>query len=131
MLKNFTKYAGIVQTLIGLASQFIPSIGGMLGAQAAGGNIFNILSGAALSYLGFKGSDSAQRTGAQAIGGLNGLGRPFGFYQSRNAWRTWAALEFRSGIEYHQSAHRRLGTLCWFHEETGGRNCALSRPVEL
>lgn len=79
MLKNFTKYAGIVQTLIGLASQFIPSIGGMLGAQAAGGNIFNILSGAALSYLGFKGSDSAQRTGAQAIGGLNGLVGLLGF----------------------------------------------------
>jgi hypothetical protein len=79
MLKNFTKYAGVVQTLIGLGSQFVPSIGPMLGAEATGGNIFNILSGAALSYLGFKGSDSAQRTGAQAIGGLNGLVGLLGF----------------------------------------------------
>jgi hypothetical protein len=79
MLQNFTRYAGIVQTLIGLLSQFVPSIGSMLGAQAAGGNIFNILSGAALSYLGFKGSESGQRTGAQVVGGLNGLVGLLGF----------------------------------------------------
>jgi hypothetical protein len=79
MLQNFTRYAGIVQTLIGLLSQFVPSIGSMLDAQAAGGNIFNILSGAALSYLGFKGSESGQRTGAQVVGGLNGLVGLLGF----------------------------------------------------
>jgi hypothetical protein len=74
MLQNFTKYAGIVQTLIGLLGQFAPSLlGSLMGAQAAGGNIFNILSGAALSYLGFKGAPNAQRTGAQVVGGLNGL----------------------------------------------------------
>ncbi len=74
MLKNFTKYAGIVQTLIGLLGQFAPNLlGSLMGAQATGGNVFNILSGAALGYLGFKGTESAQRTGAQVIGGLNGL----------------------------------------------------------
>jgi len=74
MLQNFTRYAGLVQTVIGLLSQFFgPSIGAMLGAQATGGNVFNILSGAALSYLGFKGTENTQRTGAQVIGGLNGL----------------------------------------------------------
>lgn len=74
MLQNFTKYAGIVQTLIGLLGQFAPSLlGSLMGAQGAGGNIFNILSGAALSYLGFKGTPNTQRTGAQVVGGLNGL----------------------------------------------------------
>ncbi len=74
MLQNFTKYAGIVQTLIGLLGQFAPSLlGSLMGAQGTGGNIFNILSGAALSYLGFKGAPNAQRTGAQVVGGLNGL----------------------------------------------------------
>jgi hypothetical protein len=74
MLQNFTKYAGIIQTLIGLLGQFAPSLlGSLMGAQATGGNIFNILSGAALSYLGFKGAPNAQRTGAQVVGGLNGL----------------------------------------------------------
>jgi hypothetical protein len=74
MLKNFTKYAGVVQALIGLLGQFAPNLlGSLMGTQAAGGNIFNILSGAALSYLGFKGSEGTQRTGAQVVGGLNGL----------------------------------------------------------
>jgi hypothetical protein len=79
MLQNFLRYAGGGQAILGLLSQFIPSLGSMLGAQAATGNILgdgnliNILSGAVMSYLGMKGSESAQRTGAQALGGLNGL----------------------------------------------------------
>jgi hypothetical protein len=74
MLQNFTKYAGIVQTLIGLLGQFAPGLlGALMGTQATGGNVFNILSGAALSYLGFKGTQNTQRTGAQVVGGLNGL----------------------------------------------------------
>jgi len=78
---NLSRYAGLAQAGIGVLSQFVPSIGTALGAAATtgasniigGGNLVNILSGAALSYLGLKGSDSAQRTGAQALGGLNGL----------------------------------------------------------
>ncbi|MCG3120750.1 MAG: hypothetical protein ALAOOOJD_03590 [bacterium] len=79
MLQNFLRYAGGGQAILGVLSQFIPSLGTMLGAAATtggvlgGGNLINILSGAALSYLGLKGSDSAQRTGAQTLGGLNGL----------------------------------------------------------
>lgn len=81
MLQNFTKYAGLVQMIIGLLGQFAPGITSMLGAAAGtgagdilgGGNLINVLSGAALSYLGFKGTESAQRTGAQTLGGLNGL----------------------------------------------------------
>ncbi|MGH7496760.1 MAG: hypothetical protein ACREOO_30785 [bacterium] len=72
MAQMFSKYAGLVQLALGLLGQFVPQIGGMMNA-GSGGNIFNMLSGAALSYLGFKGSAPAQRTGAQVIGGLNGL----------------------------------------------------------
>lgn len=32
-----------------------------------------MLSGAALSYLGFKGTENAQRMGAKGLGGLNAL----------------------------------------------------------
>ncbi|MDZ7268490.1 MAG: hypothetical protein ONB48_12210 [candidate division KSB1 bacterium] len=81
MLQNFTKYAGLVQTAIGLLGQFVPDVASMLGAAETagagnilgGGNLFNVVSGAILSYLGFKGTESAQRTGAQVLGGLNGL----------------------------------------------------------
>ncbi|MCK6619083.1 MAG: hypothetical protein L6Q94_01115 [Calditrichia bacterium] len=76
MLQNFTKYAGLAQTAIGLLGQFAPGIGPALGGAmgtATGGNVFNMLSGAALSYLGFKGTESNQRTGALGIGGLNAI----------------------------------------------------------
>jgi hypothetical protein len=73
MLQTFSRYAGVAQTAIGLLGQFAPGLGSMMGAQATGGNVFNVLSGAALSYLGFKGTESNQRVGAQAIGGSNGI----------------------------------------------------------
>lgn len=79
MLQNFTKYAGLVQMAIGLLGQFVPGVGSLLGATAGagdilgGGNLFNVISGAALSYLGFKGTESTQRAGAQVLGGLNGV----------------------------------------------------------
>src|SRR5262245_8364534 len=72
MAQMFSKYAGVIQLALGLLGQFVPQIGGMLGS-GSGGNVFNMLSGAALSYLGFKGSAPAQRTGAQVLGGLNGI----------------------------------------------------------
>jgi len=77
MLQNFLKIGGGAQAVVGLLGQFVPAVGSMLNSQemgaATGGNVFNILSGAALSYLGLKGSDSGQRMGAQVIGGLNGV----------------------------------------------------------
>ena len=73
MIQKFLRIAGVGQTGIGLLSQFVPSIGSILGTQAASGNIFNIVSGAALGFLGLKGSASGQRAGALGIGGLNGL----------------------------------------------------------
>jgi hypothetical protein len=72
MAQTFSKYAGIIQVLMGALSQFVPGIGTMLGS-AQGGNILNIIMGLVLSYFGFKGSDSQQRMGAQVVGGLSGL----------------------------------------------------------
>jgi hypothetical protein len=67
----FAKIAGIVQALLGVAGAAAPSaLGGLFGAQM-GGSSFNILSGAVLSYLGFKGSPANQQLGAQALGAVN------------------------------------------------------------
>jgi hypothetical protein len=70
MLQSFTKYAGIAQTLIGIlgATGFSPALG-----AGTGGSVFNVLSGAALSYLGFKGTPSQQKTGALGIGAANAI----------------------------------------------------------
>jgi hypothetical protein len=72
MVQTFSKVAGIVQLVLGLVGQFAPGIASTLGT-GTGGNIFNIISGGVLSYLGMKGTAGGQRTGAQVMGGLNGL----------------------------------------------------------
>lgn len=83
MAQTFAKYAGIIQTLVGVAGKFAPdSIKNLLmsakDAAAAGGgiggsSIVSIVIGLVLSYFGFKGSDSQQRMGAQVGGGLSAL----------------------------------------------------------
>lgn len=72
MLQAFTKYAGIAQTALGVLGAAAPGVSAAVGT-ATGGNIFNILSGAALSYLGFKGTGGQQQTGSLVVGGLNAL----------------------------------------------------------
>ena len=72
MLQMFSKYAGIIQGVLGAVGTASPDIGATLGA-AGGGSIFNLISGAVLSYLGFKGTDAQQRLGALGVGGLNGI----------------------------------------------------------
>ena len=72
MVQNFSRIAGVVQAVLGVLGTAIPDLSAVLGTQL-GGNIFNIISGAALSYLGFKGTEANQRTGAQVLGGLNGV----------------------------------------------------------
>jgi hypothetical protein len=72
MLQTFSKYAGIIQAVLGAAGTASPNIAATLGA-AGGGSIFNLISGAVLGYLGFKGNESQQRTGAIGVGGLNAV----------------------------------------------------------
>lgn len=72
MLKSFSKIGGMIQGILGAVGTAAPDVLSGMGT-GGGGNIFNLLSGAALSYLGFKGTDSQQRTGALGIGGLNAI----------------------------------------------------------
>jgi hypothetical protein len=70
MLQAFSKYGGVIQGLLGAVGTAAPGVLASTGI-AQGGSVFNLLSGAALSYLGFKGTASQQQTGALGIGGLN------------------------------------------------------------
>ena len=72
MLSAFSKYAGVIQAVLGAIGTAAPSAVPALGASQ-GGSIFNLISGLALSYLGFKGPETQQRVGALGIGGLNAL----------------------------------------------------------
>jgi hypothetical protein len=72
MLQTFSKYAGIIQAILGAAGTVAPGLGATLGT-ATGGSLFNLISGAVLSYLGYKGTEPQQKTGALGIGGLNAL----------------------------------------------------------
>ena len=70
MLQSFLKVGGPLQALLGLASSAAPGLAGTLGT---GGSVFNILSGGALSYLGFGANPALQAQGAKIVGGLNVL----------------------------------------------------------
>jgi hypothetical protein len=72
MVDIFTKYAGLAQTAIGVLGAASPDVASALGT-GTGANGLNVLSGLALSYLGFKGSAAHQRTGALSIGTLNAI----------------------------------------------------------
>lgn len=72
MLQAFTRIAGPLQALLGAAGAAAPAAAGALGT-GTGGSVINLLSGAALSYLGFKGSPGAQRSGALVLGIVNTL----------------------------------------------------------
>ena len=72
MLQTFTKYAGIIQAVLGAAGTVSPDLAATLGTSG-GSSIFNLISGAVLGYLGMKGTETQQRAGALGIGGLNGI----------------------------------------------------------
>jgi hypothetical protein len=72
MLNAFSKYGGVIQTVLGLVGTAAPSVVPALGASQ-GGSIFNLISGVVLSYLGFKGPENQQRIGAIGLGGLNAV----------------------------------------------------------
>ena len=70
MVGGFAKIAGPLQAVLGLLTAASAQAAAAVGA-GAGASGFNVLSGATLSVLGFKGTDSALRSGAQVLGGLN------------------------------------------------------------
>ena len=72
MLQTFSKYAGVIQAILGAVGTASPDLASTLGA-VGGNSIFNLISGAVLGYLGFKGNESQQKAGALGVGGLNAL----------------------------------------------------------
>jgi hypothetical protein len=72
MLQTFLKYVGPIQALLGVGGAAVPALAGALGT-GTGGNLVNVLSGAAASYLGYKGAPAAQQRGAQILGIVNTL----------------------------------------------------------
>src|SRR5262245_63981800 len=70
MVDMFAKVAGPLQAALGVLTAASPQAAAAVGA-GAGASGFNVLSGAALSYLGWKGGDANLRTGSQALAGLN------------------------------------------------------------
>lgn len=72
MVDTFAKYAGLAQTALGVLGAASPAVASAIGT-GTGANGLNVLSGLALTYLGFKGSPSAQKTGALGLGGVNAL----------------------------------------------------------
>jgi hypothetical protein len=69
---NLMKIIGIVQGLVGAAGT-APTGLDKITQTAQGGDIFNLISGAALSYLGMKGSAGQQKVGIPTVSGLNGI----------------------------------------------------------
>jgi hypothetical protein len=70
MVGAFAKFAGPLQALLGLLTAASPAAAAAVGA-GSGASAFNVVSGAALSVLGWKASESALRSGSQALGGVN------------------------------------------------------------
>jgi hypothetical protein len=72
MNKTLTGILGAAQGVLGLLGT---ASGGVASAVGTGtpGNIFNLLSGAALGGLGFGAPESAQKVGVPIVSALNGL----------------------------------------------------------
>lgn len=70
MVGGFAKIAGPLQAGLGLLTASSAGAAATLGA-GAGASGFNVLSGLALSLIGFKGTEGARRSGSQALGGIN------------------------------------------------------------
>src|SRR5262249_48730436 len=70
MVESFARIAGPLQAALGAVTAASPEAAAALGA-GSGASGLNVLSGAALSVLGFKGSENAQRSGSQILGGAN------------------------------------------------------------
>ena len=72
MMQQFMRIAGIAQTVLGAGGMASGAVGQFLGTQQTG-DIFNLVSGATLAFLGFKGTKPLQNVGVPTLSGLNGL----------------------------------------------------------
>jgi len=72
MGKNLMKIIGLAQGALGVLGVTPTGVDNVI-QTAQGGDIFNLLSGAALGFLGMKGNANQQKIGLPAVSGLNGL----------------------------------------------------------
>lgn len=66
----FARIAGAFQAGLGVLTAASPELAAAVGS-GVGASAFNLLSGSALSVLGWKSGEGVQRSGAQFLGGLN------------------------------------------------------------
>lgn len=69
-MDGLARIAGPLQAALGLLTAASAGTAATLGA-GSGASAFNVVSGVVLSLLGFRATDSARRTGCQAVGGVN------------------------------------------------------------
>ena len=74
---NLMKIIGLVQGVVGALGTAPTGLSNVIGT-AQGGDIFNLVSGAVLGFLGLKGSAAQQKVGVPVVSGLNGISRPSG-----------------------------------------------------
>jgi hypothetical protein len=72
MGKNLLKIIGLAQGALGALGTAPTGVDTAI-QTAQGGDIFNLLSGVALGFLGMKGNAAQQKVGIPAVSGLNGL----------------------------------------------------------
>ncbi len=73
MQKNLMKIIGLAQGVFGALGTAVPAAIGTAVQTTQGGSIFNLVSGAVMGFLGFKGNTAQQKIGLPAVSGLNGL----------------------------------------------------------
>ncbi len=93
MGKNLTKIIGLVQGVAGLLGTASGGVSQAIGT-AQGGDIFNLVSGAVLGFLGLKGTASQLKVGLPTISGLNGLVGLLGLLGQNNPL---SALQMNNG----------------------------------
>jgi hypothetical protein len=70
MVGAFAKIAGALQAVLGMLTAASPVAAASIGV-GSGASAFNFVSGVVLSVLGWKGSETALRSGSQVLGGAN------------------------------------------------------------
>ncbi|MBN1895896.1 hypothetical protein JW906_15525 [bacterium] len=90
---NLMKIVGLVQGAVGALGTAPTGLDNVI-KTAQGGDIFNLISGVALGFLGMKGSSAQQKVGIPAISGLNGIVGLLGLLGANNPL---AALQMNNG----------------------------------
>ncbi len=94
MGQNLIKLIGIAQGTLGVLGTAPTGVDSAI-QTAQGGDIFKLVSGAVLSFLGMKGTGNQQKVGIPAISGLNGIVGLLGLLGGAN--NPLSALQMNNG----------------------------------